>query len=167
MKIKNDVFVPFHYTTGNAYSFLIKYMKKGDSVLDVGTGTGVLSILAKKNGAGRILAVDISEDAVECAKENVEEYGCDIEVRKNYLNFDIDEKFDIVVANLDYNPAMEFLQYAKNSMKDDGILIISWWNKWDCKDIPIKLDFEVIEQTRDYEYNTYVLRRNNDNKKQI
>lgn len=158
MKIKNNVFPTGHYTSANADSYLQKYIKKGDSVLDVGTGTGILSILAKKYGAGRVLAVDLNEDAVECAKENAEEYGFDIEVKKNYLNFDIEEKFNIVVANLDANPAMEFLQYAKNSMKENSILILTWWDGWECKDIPIKLDFDVIEHTDGFEYNTYVLK---------
>ena len=159
MKTRTNVFLLGHYTTANADSYLMKYIKEGDSVLDVGTGTGVLSILAKKYGADRVLAVDVSEDAVECAKENAKDYNYDIEVRKNYLNFDIDEKFDIIVANLDANPAMEFLQYAKRSMKDDGVLILTWWSKWDGNDIPLKLDFTILEHTEGFEYNCYVLKK--------
>ena len=157
MVFDTNVFIYTHYTTANCDAFLEKYLKKGDSVLDIGTGTGVLSLLAKKYGAGRVLAVDISEDAVNCAKENLKDY--DVEVRKNYLNFDIGEKFDITVANLDANPAMELLQYAKNTMKEDGVLILTWFDKWECRDIPIKTDFNIIEHTEGQEYNCYVLRR--------
>lgn len=159
MKAYSNVFSPIHYTSANIDSYLEKYVKKGDSVLDVGTGTGVLSLLAKKYGAGRVLAVDVSDDAVKCAKENNKEYGFDIEVRKNYLNFDINEKFDIIVANLDANPAMEFIQYAKRSMKNDGVLILTWWSKWDGNDIPLKLDFTILEHTEGFEYNCYVLKK--------
>lgn len=157
LKTNPNVFVPYHYTSANIDAYLQKYIKEGDSVLDVGTGSGVLSILAKQYGAGRVLATDISDDAVECAKENCKEYG--IEVRQNYLNFGIGEQFDVVIANLDPNPAMEFLQYVDKSLKDDGIFIISWWSKWDFKDVPLKLNYKILEHTDGFDFNTYVLKR--------
>lgn len=164
MKTSPKVFFPYHYTSANIDTYLQKYIKKGMSVYDVGTGTGILAILSKQYGANRVLATDISDDAIECAEENCKEYN--IEVKNNYLNFDIDEKFDIVIANLDPNPAMEFLQYAQNTMKDDGILILTWWSKWDFKDLPLKFDYEILEHTDNFDFNAYVLkRRKNDNKK--
>lgn len=157
MIVLPNVFPLGHYTADNIEKFLQKYLQAGDSVLDVGTGCGILAILAKKHGAGRVLAVDIQDEAVECATANANEKNLDIEVRKNYLNFDISEKFDLTIANLYANQSMEFLQYARNTMKDDGILILTWGNKF-FSDLPIKADFTVIEQTEGLEYNTYVLR---------
>lgn len=154
MVVKDGVFKPNHYTSVNCMKFYKKYAKKGCSVLDVGTGTGILAIKAKEYGAGRVLAVDVQPEAVECAKENCK--GMDIEVRKNYLNWDIDERFDVTVANLYTNPAAEFLQYAQKTMTDDGILILTWHSalSW----LYIEDWFDIIDQTDWLEYDTYVLK---------
>ena len=152
---RDGVFKPNHYTSANCMTFYKRYAKKGCSVLDVGTGTGILAIKAKKYGAGRVLAVDIQPEAVECAKENCK--SLDIEVRENYLNWDIDEQFDVTIANLYSNPAFEFLQYADRTMKDDGILILTWHSEisW----FYIEDWFDIIEGTEGLEYNTYVLQK--------
>ena len=149
------VFTPFHYTSENCMRFFKKYAKKGCSVLDVGTGTGILAIKAREYGAGRILAVDNQKEAVECAKQNVE--GTDIEIRENYLNWGIDERFDVIIANLYANPAIEFLQYAHNTMTDDGILILTWYSK--VSYFLIEDWFDIIDQTEGLDYDTYVLKR--------
>lgn len=158
MKTNVNVFTPYHYTSENIKMMLEKYIKNGDSVLDIGTGSGVLAITAKQMGAGRVLAVDIQNEAVELATENVKDYGLDVEVKRNYLNFNIDEKFDITIANLDVNQELEFLQYAKNTMKDDGILMLTW-AKGCFEDSYIRRDFTVLEHTEDYDYNVYILKK--------
>ena len=158
MKIFKNVFTPYHYTSENVEKMLEKYLKPGDSVLDVGTGTGILAIMAKKHGAGRILAVDIQDEAVACATENFKDKGYDIECKKNYLNFDISEQFDVTIANLYANPAIEFIQYAKATMKDDGILILTW-PSFCVGDLRLKEAFDILEHTTDQEYNVYVLRK--------
>lgn len=150
------VFIPYHYTSENCMKFYKKYAKKNYSVLDVGTGTGILAMKAKQYGADRVLAVDIQDEAVENARQNCENLG--IEVRKNYLNWDIDERFDVTIANLYANPASEFLQYANHTMKEDGILILTWYSGLSY--FLIEEWFDIIDQTEDLEYNTYVLRAN-------
>lgn len=157
MILKNNVFTPYHYSSENCMNFVKKYMKKGDSVLDIGTGTGILAIKCKERGAGRVLATDIQPEAVENAKENAKYYGVDIEVKQNYLNWDINEKFDLTIANLYANPAIEFLQYAANTMTEDGILILTWYSK--ISYFHIEEYFEIIDQTEGFEYNTYVLKQ--------
>ena len=85
---------------------LTKNMKvnPGDSILDVGTGSGVLAIFAANKGAGQVLAVDINPNAVKCAKVNVKKHGFKdiIEVRLSdvYENIKNNEKFDLILANL-------------------------------------------------------------------
>ena len=59
-----------HETTRLCSKFLEKYVKEKDEVLDVGTGTGILSIISKKLGVRRVVAVDIDYDSVSIAKEN-------------------------------------------------------------------------------------------------
>lgn len=71
----------------------------GASVLDVGTGTGVLSIAAKLLGAGRVVAIDIDPLAVVRAQKNAELHEVDIEVSGERLE-EVVGVFDLVVANI-------------------------------------------------------------------
>ena len=61
-----------HPTTVMCLQALEKYVKPGDTVVDVGTGSGVLSIGAALLGASRVHALDLDEVAVVAAKENIE-----------------------------------------------------------------------------------------------
>lgn len=74
----------------------------GKTVLDVGTGSGILSIAAAALGAGSVLGVDIDPIACEVAKENVEKNGCEgtVTIKEADLTKGIDIKADIVVANI-------------------------------------------------------------------
>lgn len=60
-----------HETTRLCIRQIQKYMKPGDRVMDIGTGSGILSIAAMKLGAAEVFATDVDEFAVEAAKENV------------------------------------------------------------------------------------------------
>lgn len=60
-----------HETTRLCIRQIQKYLKKGDRVMDIGTGSGILSIAAMKLGASEVFATDVDEFAVEAAIENV------------------------------------------------------------------------------------------------
>ncbi len=64
-----------HETTKLCIGQLKKYLKAGDSVFDVGTGSGILSIISSMLGAGFVHGMDIDEVAVKAAKENAEKNG--------------------------------------------------------------------------------------------
>ena len=89
-------------TTSLALGMLEKLVKPGDRVLDVGCGTGILSILAAKLGASEVKAVDIDPLAVECAERNVELNGCADRVSVEWRDLvkGVDFTADIVAANL-------------------------------------------------------------------
>ena len=89
-----------HPSTKLCLRAIQEMLRKGDSVLDVGTGSGILAIASKLLGAGRVLAVDISEEAVRECGENARINGVSIECRKGRAR-DINERFDLVVANLE------------------------------------------------------------------
>jgi ribosomal protein L11 methyltransferase len=94
-----------HETTRLVAGLIEKYMENGDSVLDVGTGSGILSICAAKLGAGNCAAYDIDPVAVRVAKENCEKNGCDdiIECGVSDLLKDVkipEGGFDFAVANI-------------------------------------------------------------------
>ena len=90
-----------HETTSICVSLIEKYYQ-GGTLLDVGTGSGILAIAAARLGAQGIVAVDIDPDAVRVAKENVTHNGLDsaIEVRKGDLLQGLSQRFDFAAANI-------------------------------------------------------------------
>ena len=100
--------------------------KKGLSVLDVGTGSGILSIIAAKSGAKEVLGIDIDRVAVENARENVEKNRVSpiVRIRKGSLG-DLHEKFDVVVANIDLKSLRRMRKPLLNHLKKRGLLILS------------------------------------------
>ena len=90
-----------HETTAMCVQLIEKYYK-GGSLLDVGTGSGILAIAAARLGAKDILAVDIDPDAVRVARENVRHNGLSdaIEVVQGDLLRGLSRRFDFAVANI-------------------------------------------------------------------
>ncbi|WP_457599837.1 50S ribosomal protein L11 methyltransferase, partial [Hydrogenivirga sp.] len=73
---------------------------EGESVLDVGCGSGVLSVVARLLGAGRVVGIDLSEDAVRESRENARLNGLELEFYR-VTPSEVGERFDVVVANLE------------------------------------------------------------------
>lgn len=114
-----------HETTKLCSKFLEKYVRDKDKVLDVGTGTGILSIISKKLGARRVVAADIDSDSVLIARDNFAHNGVEVECIKGELK-DIDEHgFDIVVANIIANVIIDFSEELVRYVKKDGVFIAS------------------------------------------
>ncbi|MCJ7450610.1 MAG: methyltransferase [Candidatus Nanohaloarchaeota archaeon QJJ-9] len=76
---------------------------EGKKVLDLGTGTGILAIIASRNG-GKVLAADKNPEAVKYAKSNAERNGIELKVKKSNLFGSLDDKFDLIVFNAPYLP---------------------------------------------------------------
>lgn len=150
-----NVFQPYHYTASNCATLLKKYITKGASVVDVGTGTGILALAAKRYGAGRVLATDVDPKAVNCAKVNCA--NTDIELRVNDLLNGIDEKFDLIIANLYATPAGEFVQYAAQNLNENGILILTWPN--DVSFLLLEEYFTIIDQEPGDLFSAYALKQ--------
>lgn len=123
-----------HHTTRLCLEVLEKYLNKGDKLLDMGCGSGILSIGAMLLGAKSAVAVDIEENAAATALENAVKNHISPDVYKTYfgniltdekLADEIDDKYDIIAANIvaDVLIAMKesFLRYLKKG----GILIVS------------------------------------------
>jgi len=91
-----------HETTMMCSQLLEKYLKKGDTALDLGCGTGILAIIAHKLGAKDITAVDIDEVAVKVARENckLNNVISGINIIKGVLKDVKPVKYDIVIANI-------------------------------------------------------------------
>ncbi len=116
-----------HETTSLCVRMLEEYQKKGDKVLDVGCGSGILSIAAALLGAEDVLGVDIDPVAVEVAQENIRLNHVESVCRADYgdLTKGIDYKADIVVANLMADLVMMLADDAAKHMTDDGYFISS------------------------------------------
>lgn len=116
-----------HPTTKICISFLEKFIKPGMKVLDIGSGTAVLSIVAAKLGASKVIAFDTDEWSFANGTENVKTNQVDdiVEVRMCELN-DIEENnFDLIVANIQRNVLIELAKGIKSRIKHNGILILS------------------------------------------
>lgn len=100
--------------------------KKGLSVLDVGAGSGILSIAAAKLGAKEVRGIEIDNAAVENAIDNVEKNCVSdlVGIKKGRLG-DLHKKFDLIVANIDYKSLKRMRRALLNHLKSQGILILS------------------------------------------
>ena len=116
-----------HPTTSMCLKAIENFMKPQHSVIDVGTGSGILSIASHLIGVKRIKALDIDEMAVNVAKENFEKNHClnAIEAVPGNLLKDEKEHFDIVIANILAHIIDEMIEDAYNTVNEDGYFITS------------------------------------------
>ena len=100
--------------------------KRGLSVLDVGTGSGILSIIAAKLGAQEVCGIDIDGVAVENARENLEKNQVSdiVKIKKGSLSV-LHGKFDVIVANIDLKSLRKMRNSLLGRLNHRGSLILS------------------------------------------
>lgn len=98
---------------------------KNKSVLDFGTGTGILAILAEKLGASTITAIDIDDWSIENAAENSTENGCSKIKMVQQDSCKTEKLFDIILANINKNVILENFDNLVTQLKPAGILLLS------------------------------------------
>lgn len=116
-----------HPTTKLMLQALETVIKGGESMIDVGTGSGVLSIAAKQLGAGHVIAYDIDETAVASARENLNlnPVASDVELGVNSLLDGIHQQVDLVVANILAEIIVPLIPQAWDNLKQGGQLLLS------------------------------------------
>ncbi len=124
-----------HETTQLCIRQLIKYMKQGDEVLDLGCGSGILSIVSLKLGAGHLTGTDVDEDCITSTYENFAVNHLTREQGDFYVGNLIDdtglqekvgtEKYDIVVANILADVIIPMAPVIPARLKEGGIFISS------------------------------------------
>lgn len=117
-----------HPTTALCINMIETHLRRGDSFLDVGTGSGILMIAAAKLGAGRLCGIDKDEVAVEVAGKNLELNRIDpnrYRLAVGNLVAEINETYQFVVANIFSHVVLELLHDIKRILEVRGILICS------------------------------------------
>ena len=114
-----------HQTTQLCMKAIEKYLTKGDSMADIGTGSGILAICAKKFGSSTTYGCDNDETVIDVCIENAKINGV------TDLNFELKtadmltEKYDFVCANILHNVLAEIMGDLKNIMKPNAKMVLS------------------------------------------
>ncbi|MEG1993884.1 MAG: 50S ribosomal protein L11 methyltransferase, partial [Oscillospiraceae bacterium] len=140
-----------HDTTRLCMTLLEKYINNQVSVLDIGTGSGILAITAKLLGAVDVCGCDIDKLATTIAGENAKMNGVknSIEFYCGNLLEHCTKKYDVVCANIVADIILDLIPNVHNALKEDGIFIISGIIEMRTDDIFTALDeygYDVVEQ---------------------
>lgn len=116
-----------HTTTALCIRALETLVKPGMTVFDVGTGSGVLSIVAAKLGAGRVEAVDFDPVAVRIAAENVRQNGVANVVRTGQSDLlkSVEGKADLIIANIIADIIVRLFGEVKESLAAGALMLLS------------------------------------------
>lgn len=162
-----------HETTQLCIRQLRKYMKDGDEVLDVGCGSGILSIVSLKLGAGHLTGTDIDDDCITSTYENFEINHLGKEQGDFYVGNLIDdlmlqekvgtEKYDIVVANILADVIIPMAPVIPARLKKQGVFITSGiidFKENEVKEAIEAAGMEVLEITHQGEWVSITARKN-------
>ena len=126
-----------HQTT----QMMIELMESIDfnekSVLDMGSGTGILAILAKKMGANQVEAIDIEEWAFENMKENFERNNTEVSAYYGgeEVIATIGKQYDVIIANINKNILLSQFETYDSHLKNGGLLLLSGFYITDADDL--------------------------------
>ena len=125
-----------HQTTWMMSKALLNLPTQPNKVLDMGTGTGVLAIIAEKQGAREIVAVDIEDWSVENTQENTLRNGCShIEAICGDVDVLEGRKFELILANINKNVLKAHMSAYAQMLMPSAKLIISGFFETDCDEL--------------------------------
>ena len=146
-------------------------VKKGffpRNILDIGCGTGILSIIASKFGKSRIMSVDIDQIAVDTAKHNLIKnnvsYKCLVKKSDGFYNYNVKtrSKFDLIFANILFQPLQKMVKEVNKHLVSQGHIILSGISLSQAiklKAIYSGHGFKIIESLREGSWNAIVMQK--------
>jgi ribosomal protein L11 methyltransferase len=117
-----------HPTTALCVALIEKYLRQGDTFLDVGTGSGILMVAAAKLGAERLCGVDKDAMAIDVAAKNLKLNGVSpqkIQLCSGYLVDCINAKYTFIAANIFTHVVLELLKSISKVLENKGIFVCS------------------------------------------
>lgn len=140
-----------HETTALCIQLLEKYTQPGSRVLDIGCGSGILSIVAAKLGAAQVFAYDIERKPVEIATKNAELNGVEhiVRVEQGDLFERVQGVADIIVANIITDVILKMSRTVKNYLQPGGVFIASGIIRERLEEVEETLlenDMEIVER---------------------
>ena len=155
-----------HATTSLCLELLEKYVKKGDTMLDIGCGSGILSVAGVLLGADSAVGVDIDPTAVKVAKENalLNAVSDKTDFEVGDLAEKVNGKFDIICANIVADVIIRLNGDVKKYMTDDTIYITSGIidvRAQQVKESFINSGFEIIEELKRDNWYAFALKSEN------
>lgn len=160
-----------HETTKLCLETLEKVISPGDSMLDLGCGSGILSIGAHLLGAEKLTMVDIDMNSVRVAKENLAQNKIpESEITAHCGNIIADAelkqklcktRYDVVAANIVADVLKAMAPHFADFLKPDGTLILSGIISERCKevtDVVVACGFRVIEEKEEGDWSCVVLK---------
>jgi len=150
-----------HSTTQLCLRALEKYMHKGDRVADIGMGSGILAICAKKLGASYVYGCDNDETVIETAIENAAQNGVECLFELDTTD-KIKEKFNFVCANILHNVLAAIMGDLKNIMCKNAVMALSGIldeKKQVVLDVINMYNFKLIEEIQQEQWIAFIVKR--------
>ncbi|SET64906.1 ribosomal protein L11 methyltransferase [Salinibacillus kushneri] len=153
-----------HPTTVLSLQALEQYVQQDDILLDVGSGSGVLSISSVLFGAKQVYAYDLDDIAVKSTTINAKlnKVHHQIEAKQNDLLNGVDVEADVIVSNILAEIIVQFTQDAYQLLKPGGIFITSGiiqGKKEDVKNNLESLGFEIVETNQMEDWISFVAKK--------
>lgn len=139
-----------HQTTWLMSKALFGLNLSNKSVLDVGCGTGILSIIAKKLGAQHVIGIDIDEWSIENSRENRKANGYHKEAIDFYqgtINSIENDTFDVMLANINKNILLKEISKYAAHLNPGGTLLISGFFENDCPELIAAAEKTALKNT--------------------
>jgi len=146
-----------HETTHLMIEHLMELDLHGKKVLDMGCGTGILAIFAEMKGAASVDAIDIDNWCYENSLENVERNNCHhISVFEGDSSLLKSSAYDVIIANINRNILLQDMPVYTDSLKENGILLLSGFYTEDIEKINASAETNGLKQDKKLTRNNWV-----------